>query len=93
MENFASNYMKSYEGLALWVKVLLCLLWDIPSNLYRFSRSFLGKNTLGMVVAVLLAIFGGWILFIIDIITLVLKEKIYCLEDFSDNNTNSDSNN
>ena len=86
MENFATNYMKTYEGLALWVKVLLCLLWDIPSNLYRFSRSFLGKNTLGMVVSVLLAIFGGWFLFIVDIISLALKGKIYCLEDLTSNN-------
>jgi hypothetical protein len=36
-----------------------------------------------MVVAVILAIFGGWILFIVDIISLVLKGKIYCLEDLT----------
>lgn len=81
MKDFAQNYIKTYEGLSKIVKLLLCLLWDIPSNLYRFSKSVKNDNTLGMVLAIVIAIFGGWILFVIDILTLAFADKIYWLDE------------
>ncbi len=81
MKDFAKKYIETYEGFSKIVKILLCLLWDIPSNLYRFSKSALKDNTLGMVLAVIAAIFGGWILFVIDIITLAVSDKIYWLDE------------
>lgn len=81
MKDFAQKYLDWYNGLSKIVKVLLCLLWDVPSNIYRFSKSAYKNNTLGMVVAVIVAIFCGWILFIIDIVSLILKDKIYWLDD------------
>lgn len=81
MKDFAKKYIETYEGFSKIVKILLCLLWDIPSNLYRFSKSALKDNTLGMVLAVIAAIFGGWVLFVIDIITLAVNDKIYWLDE------------
>lgn len=81
MKDFAKKYIETYEGFSKIVKILLCLLWDIPSNLYRFSKSALKDNTLGMVLAVVAAIFGGWVLFVIDIITLAVNDKIYWLDE------------
>ena len=81
MKDFAKKYLDSYSGFSKIVKILLCLLWDIPSTLYRFSKSALKDNTLGMILAVVLGIFGGWILFVIDIVTLAFKDKLLWLDD------------
>lgn len=81
MKDFAQKYLDWYNGLSKIAKVLLCLLWDVPSNLYRFSKSALKDNMAGIILAVIIGIFGGWILFIIDIVCLILKEKIYWLDD------------
>lgn len=82
MKDFANKYLNWYNGLDKIVKVLLCLLWDVPSNLYRLSKSALKDSTLGIVLAIVIAIFGGWILFVVDIVCLALKEHIYWLDDF-----------
>ncbi len=81
MKDFAKKYIQDYQKQSTIVKILLCLLWDIPSNIYRFSKSAQKDSTLGMVLAILLAIFGGWILFVIDIISLAVKGQIYWLDD------------
>lgn len=91
MKDFAKNYIENYEKSSKLMKVLFCLLWDIPTNLYRFAKSARNDNTLGMVIAVILAIFGGWILFMADIICLALKDKIYWLDDFVDNDCSESS--
>ena len=84
MEDFAKKYTAWYEGLDKIVKILLCLLWDIPANLYRLAKSVKTKNVLGIVLAILLMIFGGWILCVIDIVSLALKDKIYWIDDLKD---------
>ena len=81
MKDFATKYLEKYNGFSKIVKILLCLLWDIPSTLYRFSKSALKDNTLGMILAVLIGLVGGWILFIIDIVTLALKDSLLWLDD------------
>lgn len=94
MKDFAQKYLDWYNGLSKVVKILLCLLWDIPSNLYRFSKSALKDSTLGIVLAIVLAIFGGWIMFVIDIVCIALKENVLWLDDLGieeNNNANSEA--
>ena len=81
MKDFAKKYLNSYNGFSKVVKILLCLLWDIPSTLYRFSKSALKGNTLGMILAIIIGLVGGWILFVIDIVTLALKDQLLWLDD------------
>ena len=76
MEDFAKKYLAWYQGLSKVVRAILCLLWDVPSNLYRFSKSALKKNTLGICLAIVLAIFGGFWLFIIDLISFFCAEIV-----------------
>ncbi|MBO4380838.1 MAG: hypothetical protein J5815_01645 [Clostridia bacterium] len=82
MEDFAKKYLDWYKGLSKIVRALLCLLWDVPSNLYRFSKSALKKNTLGIVLAIVFAIFGGWILFVVDFVCILVMDKVLWLDDF-----------
>lgn len=82
MEDFAKKYLDWYQGLSKIVRALLCLLWDVPSNLYRFSKSALKKDNLGICLSIVCAIFGGWILFVIDIICICALDKLLWIDDF-----------
>lgn len=93
MKELLVNYIKAYENLEKWIKIVFCLLWDIPANLYRFAKSYEKKDSLGMVIAVILALFGGWVLFAIDLLCLVFKDKIYWFDDFSDGSANTPDDN
>lgn len=81
LNQFSNKYLNWYNGLSKIVRILLCILWDIPSNLVRLSKSIIKKNTLGIILAVVLMIFGGFLLFIIDIICIAVKDKVYWLDD------------
>lgn len=39
MKDFAKKYIDWYQGLDKVVKILLCILWDVPANLYRLAKS------------------------------------------------------
>ena len=84
MQDFAKNYIKSYEGLGRWVKFLLNFLWAIPTNLYRLSKSIVKKDTIGAVLSVVLLIFcGWWVIAVIDFVTIAVYDKVYWF-DFND---------
>lgn len=91
MKDFAKKYIEWYQGLDKVVKILLCILWDVPANLYRLAKSAQKGSVLGIVLAIVLMIFGGWVLFVIDIVSLVVKDKIYWIDDLADD-SNCDSN-
>ena len=91
MKDFAKKYIEWYQGLDKVVKILLCILWDVPANLYRLAKSAQKDSVLGIVLAIVLMIFGGWVLFVIDIVSLVVKDKIYWIDDLN-GDSNCDSN-
>ena len=82
MEDFAKKYLDWYQGLSKVLRALLCFVYNIPNALYRFSKSALKKNNVGIVVAIILAIFGGFWLFIIDLVCIIAFDKVYWLDDF-----------
>ena len=84
MKDFATKYIKWYDELPQWAKVLLCFLWAIPAGLYRFSKSALADNTMGMVLAVVLTLVGGEFLWIVDLISLIVKGKLYWLDNLDE---------
>ena len=81
MKDFATKYLNWYDKQSKVVRALLCVLWDVPSTLRRFSVSALKDDTLGMVLAVVLGIFGGMIMFLIDLVTILAMDKILWLSD------------
>ena len=84
MKDFAAKYIKWYDSVPVWAKVLLCFLSAIPAGLYRFSKSALTDNSLGMVLAIVITLVGGEIIFIIDLITLIVKGKLYWLDELNE---------
>ena len=84
MKDFAAKYIKWYDECPLWAKVLLCFVWAIPAGLYRFSKSVLADDTIGMVLAIVLTLVGGELLWIIDLVSLIAKGKLYWFDNINE---------
>lgn len=67
------------DGFATILKLILCIpVLDIVWSLYRIARSIIAKNTVGIVVSVILAFVP--VMWIADIICIVLKGKIWTMD-------------
>lgn len=75
------DLVKALEGLPYIVRVLLTIFVGIYSNLLRLFRSLAKSNALGIVLAVILLLTGGFvILWIIDVICVVLGKNIWWID-------------
>ncbi|MBQ8292732.1 MAG: hypothetical protein IJX78_02850 [Bacilli bacterium] len=75
------DLVKTLEGLPWIVRVLLTVLWGLYSNLLRLFRSLAANNVIGIVLAVVLILCGGFfILWIIDVIMVLLGKKIWWID-------------
>ena len=75
------SFIKGMNGLALWIKIILALpVLDIVWNIYRLARSIDKKSTLGMILAVVLIIIGIPFMWLIDIITLLIANKVLWID-------------
>ena len=73
--------VSAFDNLPKWVKIILALPFlDILWVVYRLFRSIEKSNVLGIVLAVLLLIIGIPFLWLIDIITLIIQDKIYWID-------------
>ena len=72
---------KSFDELPLIVKILLALPFlDIVWVVYRLIKSIEQKNTLGIILAIVLIIFGIPFLWLIDMITLIASNKVLWID-------------
>lgn len=75
------DIVKAFEGLPKIVKVILALpVLDIVWAIYRLCRSIYKKSTVGIVLAVLMLIFCPVVLWILDIITIILMDKVLWID-------------
>lgn len=75
------DFIKALDELPLLVKIILALpVIDIVWVIYRIIKSAVSDNTLGIVLGVLLLIIGIPFLWLIDIITLIVYNKVLWLE-------------
>lgn len=69
--------VKTMEGFPRIVKFILTLIFALYANIYRLFKSIADGSILGGVLAIILLCTGGFIvLWIIDLITIVLSNKI-----------------
>ncbi len=75
------SLVKTLEGLPWLIRVLLTLFLGIYSNLLRLFRSLAANNIIGIVLALILLLCGGFfILWIIDLIMVLLDKKIWWID-------------
>ena len=73
--------VKTLENLPWIVRLLLVIFFGIYGNLLRLFRSIAANNVVGMVLAVLLLVFGGFfVLWVVDVIFVVLNKKIWWID-------------
>lgn len=75
------NFIGAMEKLPLIAKIILAIpMLDIIWVIYRLVRSIDKQNTVGIVLAVILIIFGIPFLWLIDIITILLTGNVWWLD-------------
>ena len=75
------DLVKALEGLPYIVRVLLTVLWGIYGNLMRLFRSLAKNNLVGIILAVVLLICGGFvILWIWDVIRVILGKQVWWID-------------
>lgn len=75
------SLVKAFDLLPKWVKVILALpVLDIVWAIYRLCRSISKGNALGIVLAVLMLIFCPVIFWLVDIITLILIDRVLWID-------------
>ncbi len=75
------SFISAMDGLSKVVKIILAIPFlDIIWVIYRLVRSIDNQNTLGIILAVLLLIIGIPFLWLIDIICIVLNDKVWWID-------------
>jgi hypothetical protein len=75
------KFVKAMDGLPLVLKVILALPGiDLIWVIYRLVKSLVKESTLGTVLAIILIIVGLPWLWLLDIITIVLKGDVLWID-------------
>lgn len=75
------QFLSAIDGLPKIVKILLALPFlDIVWVIYRLCKSIDKKNTLGIVLGIVLIIVGIPFLWLVDMITLALQDNVIWLD-------------
>ena len=71
------DLVKALEGLPYIVRVLLTILYGVYGNLMRLFRSLAKNNVVGIILAVILLLCGGFVvLWIWDVIRVILGKQV-----------------
>ncbi len=73
--------IKALDGLPKWLKIVLALpVLDIIWNIYRLVKSIKKDNLVGIILAALLIIIGIAFMWLVDIITLLVRDKVLWID-------------
>ncbi len=75
------GFISAMDKLPIWAKILLAIpMLDIIWVVYRLCKSIDSKNTLGIVLAIVLIVIGIPFLWLVDIISLIVLDKVIWIE-------------
>lgn len=75
-------YTSKYDELPKWVKIVLqVFLGSLVGGVYRVVRFVETKNIVTLVVGILNFVGLGFVFWIIDLVTMITKDKISILAD------------
>ena len=76
-----NDLVKALEGLPYIVRVLLTILYGVYGNLMRLFRSLAKNNVVGIILAVILLLCGGFVvLWIWDVIRVILGKQVWWID-------------
>lgn len=75
------DLVKTLEGLPWIVRLIITIIWGLYGNLLRLFRSIAAGNVVGMLLALLLLLCGGFfVLWIFDVICVILGKQIWWID-------------
>ena len=75
------SFIKAMNDLPKIVKIILALPGiDLIWNIYRTCKSLQKGNLLGVILGVLLIVVGWSFMWVVDIITIILNDKVLWLD-------------
>ena len=75
------DFINAFDNLPQWLKIVLALPGlDIVWAVYRLCRSIDKQNVLGIVLGVLMILICPIIMWLVDIITLVVYNKVLWID-------------
>lgn len=76
-----NELVKTFDNLPKYAKIILALPFlDIVWAVYRLCKSISKKNVVGIVLAVVLLVVCPAILWVLDIITIIVMDKVLWLD-------------
>ena len=73
--------VNAFDNLPKWAKIVLALPFlDIVWVVYRLFRSIEKNNVIGIVLAVLIIFVGVFFLWLVDIITIALQDRVLWID-------------
>ena len=73
--------IKAFDNLPKWLKVVLALpVLDILWNIYRLVKSIKKDSIVGIIFAILLITIGLAFMWLVDIITILLYDKVLWID-------------
>lgn len=76
-----NGFVNAFDNLPKVVKIILAIPFlDIVWVVYRLCRSIAKNNVVGVILAVLLIIIGIPFLWLVDIITLIVMDKVLWID-------------
>ncbi len=73
--------IKAFDNLPKWLKVVLALPFlDILWNIYRLVKSIKKDSIVGIILAILLITIGLVFMWLVDIITILLYDKVLWID-------------
>lgn len=75
------DFIKSMESLPTLLKIIFALpVLDIIWNVTRLFKSIVKNNLIGVILAIILIVPGVAFMWIIDIISILLYDKIFWID-------------
>lgn len=71
------EYVKWMEGQSKIVKILLALPFlDLTWAIYRLVKAILAKDTMSIVVAIIIIVLAPYFWWIIDLVFIIMKDNV-----------------
>ena len=75
-----NELIKSMDNLPKLVKIILALPFlDIVWAVYRLCKSISKNNAVGIILAVVMLILCPAILWVVDLLTIIVRNKVFCI--------------
>ena len=70
-------YVKWMDQLSKVLKIIFCIFYlDLTWMVYRIIKAVNAKDWTKMVIWILIAVFLGWIWWVIDLVTVIINDKV-----------------